>query len=161
MAKKKDKKPSDGRQIVSQNRRARFDYAISEAVEAGISLLGSEVKAIRAGDVQINEAFVLVRNGKAVINNVYIGEYRNAGAFPHEARRQRTLLLNRREIEKLEDAQRLKGMSIIPMSLYFRNGWAKVELGVGKGKSNIDRRETVKDRDAKREIDRAMRKAMK
>lgn len=157
MGKKKDKTPKDGRTIVAQNRRAKFDYAISESYEAGLSLLGSEVKAVRAGDVQINEAFVLVRNGKAVINNVYIGEYANAAAFPHEARRQRVLLLNRREIEKLEDAQRLKGLSIVPMSLYFKNGWAKLEIGVGKGKTNVDRRESVKDRESKREIDRALR----
>ncbi|MEO0813509.1 MAG: SsrA-binding protein SmpB, partial [Myxococcota bacterium] len=135
----KKQKGGDGRQWVAQNRRARHDYAISDTFEAGLSLLGSEVKAVRNGDVQINEAFVLIRKGQAQLHNVYIGEYRNAAAFPHEARRMRTLLLNRRELDKLEDAQKLKGLSIIPLSLYFKAGWLKCEIGLGKGKTNIDR----------------------
>ncbi|MEL6547412.1 MAG: SsrA-binding protein, partial [Myxococcota bacterium] len=109
------------------------------------------------GDVQINEAFVLIRKGQAQLHNVYIGEYRNAAAFPHEARRMRTLLLNRRELDKLEDAQKLKGLSIIPLSLYFKAGWLKCEIGLGKGKTNIDRRDSIKERDAKRQMERALR----
>ncbi|MEM6733685.1 MAG: SsrA-binding protein SmpB, partial [Myxococcota bacterium] len=140
--KDKKKKPSDGRTLVAQNRRARYDYAISDTFEAGLSLLGSEVKAVRNGDVQINEAFVLIRRGEAQLHNVYIGEYANAAAFPHETRRMRKLLLNRREIDRLSDAQQLKGLSIIPLSIYFKQGWLKCELGLGKGKTNVDRRET-------------------
>lgn len=159
MTKKNRKdRPSDGRTVVVQNRKARHDYAIQDTVEAGLVLLGSEVKAIRNGDVQINEAFVRVRNGRASLENAYVGEYAQAAAFPHESRRARPLLLKARELDKLEDQQRIKGLSIVPLSLYFKGGWLKVELGIGKGKTNIDRRDSIKDRDLKREVDRALRR---
>lgn len=152
-------KSKPGRLVVVQNRRARHDYAISDTLEAGLALTGSEVKSVRNGDVQINEAFVLIRHGQAALHNCYIGDYKNAAAFGHEPRRVRRLLLNNAEIERMHDRVQRKGDSLIPLELYFKNGWLKLELGIGKGKSNIDRRESIKERDTKREMDRAMRRS--
>lgn len=147
-----------GRILVAKNRKARHNYAIEETIEAGLVLLGSEVKAVRQGDVQIDEAYVRVRNTEVRLENAYIGEYAQAASFPHEARRARPLLLKRREIARLADQQKLKGMSIVPLALYFLRGWLKVELGVGKGKRTIDRRATIKERSVRREIERTLRR---
>lgn len=150
-------KPSEV-QLISKNRRALHHFAISEHLEAGLVLTGTEVKSCRQGKVQIHEAYVHVVNGQALLMNAHIAEYTQGNRFNHEPTRQRTLLLHQREIDKLSVQLRLKGLSAVPLSLYFKNGRVKLDIGIGKGKKDIDRREDLKERETKRELDREMRR---
>lgn len=148
----------DGRQIICDNRRARHDYAIETRLEAGLVLTGTEVKACRAGKAHLNDAFVQVVNDEAVLIGGHIEEYAQGNRFNHTPQRSRKLLLHRREIDKLFVSIREKDMSVVPLTLYFNpEGRIKVELGVGKGKSRIDKRQDIKGREAKREIERTLR----
>lgn len=151
-------KPPRERRNVAQNRRAFHDYAIEERVEAGVCLFGSEVKSLREGRSTIGEAHAGEMGGELWLFNAYIPEYGGANQFNHEVRRPRKLLLRRREINKLLGAIQRKGMTIVPLNLYFNErGWAKIELGVAKGKSEYDKRHAIKERDWQRDKLRLMR----
>lgn len=162
MAKRK-KDDKAGAEPVIENRKARFDYHIGETLEVGIALQGSEVKAIRAGRVSLNEGFVMASGTpcRLVLHQVNIGEYGPAGHLNHAAVRNRVLLAHRREIEKLAAALETKGVSLVPLKMYFKDGRVKVLIGVGTGKGASDKRDTIKEREAQREIDRAMSTRMR
>jgi SsrA-binding protein len=153
---------SEGRKVVVDNRRARYDFAIEKTYEAGIVLKGSEVKALREGRGQIREAYGTVRDGEVMILGMHIAPY--SGASTHEELdpvRVRKLLLHKKEIGQIEAETGQKGMTLVPLRVYFKRGLAKVELGVGKGKKSIDKRRTIAERDAKRQMDRALRRRTK
>jgi SsrA-binding protein len=144
--------------FAAQNRRARFDYNIESTVEAGIVLVGSEVKTLRLGRASINEAFAAERDGEMWLFNAYFPEYEAANRFNHEPRRPRKLLLKRREVSRLIGQTQRDGITLVPISIYFNErGRAKVELGLGKGKKKADKRASEKERDWKREQGRVLR----
>ena len=153
------KKKADTTPVI-ENRKARFDYHIDETYEVGIALVGSEVKSVRASQVSIGEGYVHVdRNTLALtLINVNIGEYAPAGALGHRPLRARNLLANKREIAKIAATVQKKGMTVVPLKLYFKDGWAKLLIGIARGKTKSDKRGTIATREAKREIDRAMSK---
>jgi SsrA-binding protein len=157
----KSSAPAD-RRHAAVNRRARFDFFISDTVEAGLMLAGSEVKSLRAGHSTLTDSYAGPSNGEIFLFNAHIPEYRNASHFNHEARRPRTLLLKRREIAKLIDHTQKKGVTLVPLSIYFNDrGRAKVELGVATGKKQHDKRDAQRDRDWKRDKARIMRENTK
>jgi SsrA-binding protein len=139
------------------NRRARYDYFILEKVEAGIALRGTEVKSIRNGKVNLGDAYAQIEDGEAWLLQMHISPYEQGNRFNHDPLRRRKLLLHRRQILKLKQATQEKGLTLIPLALYFKGSHLKVELGVAKGKRHHDRREDVARRDAEREIQRARR----
>ncbi len=142
---------------ITVNRKARHDYHIDEKVEAGLVLTGSEVKSLRDGGVNLKDSFARIRNGKATLMNVHISPY-DPARDNHDPTRSRTLLLHQREIERLESKLNQRGLTLIPLRLYFNaRGIAKVELGLGRGKREYDKRHALKEREAKREAERAMR----
>jgi SsrA-binding protein len=146
------------KKAVAQNRRAFHDYFIDERVEAGLILTGTEVKSLREGRAAIAEAYAGEMGGEIYLFNAYIPEFHGGNRFNHETKRPRKLLLRRREVEKLSGAVRREGMTLIPLQLYFTpRGWAKVELGLARGKKAHDKRATLKERDWKREKQRIMR----
>ncbi len=148
----------DKQKTVAENRRARFDYAIEDKFEAGLMLQGTEVKALRAGEASITESYAEAKDGEVWLINANIPEYSHGNRENHEAKRPRKLLLNRREINKLMGAVERKGMTLVPMSIYFnKQGRAKVELALGKGRKAQDKREYIKDRDWKRDKQRLLR----
>jgi len=154
MAKKKD----DGTKIVADNRKARYAYAIDETIEAGIMLVGSEVKSLRSGKSTISESYAHAKDGELFLVNAYIPEYTQASRFNHEPKRARKLLVHKREAAKLAAATQREGMTLIPLRLYFNpKGIAKIELGIAKGKKLHDKRETEKQRDWQRDKARLMR----
>jgi SsrA-binding protein len=154
MAKKKD----DGSKIIADNRKARFAYAIEDSLEAGIMLVGSEVKSLRGGKSTISESYAQAKDGELFLVNAYIPEYTQASRFNHEPRRVRKLLVHKREAAKLAAAIQREGMTLIPLKLYFNvKGRAKVELGIAKGKKLHDKRETEKKRDWARDKARLLR----
>ena len=139
------------------NRRALHDYLITAKIECGIALQGSEVKSLRAGHAQLQEAFARVENGELVLHGCHIDPYEKATlAWNHDPKRDRKLLVHRREIRKLEAETKMPGVTLIPLAIYFKNGLAKVELGVGKGKQRFDKREAIKKKEMDREVRRAM-----
>lgn len=149
---------SGERRVVAVNRRATHDYTIEERIEAGLELAGSEVKSLREGRAQIAEAHAGEMGGELWLFNAYIPEYGAANRFNHETRRPRKLLLRRREIERLKGAVQRKGMTLIPLQLYFSpRGWAKVELGLARGKTLYDKRAATRDRDWQRERERLLK----
>jgi len=151
-------KEFDKRKSVAENRRARFDYQIDEKFEAGLALQGTEVKALRAGEATIAESYAEVRDGEVWLINSNIPEYSHGNRLNHEPRRPRKLLLHQREINKLFGAVERKGMTLVPLSVYFNGqGRAKVELALAKGKQAHDKRATIKERDWKRDKARLMR----
>jgi SsrA-binding protein len=147
----------DSRQIVATNRRARFDYEIVDSVEAGMALLGPEVKSLRAGNANLSDGYAFVRRGQMFLANVHIGAYENAWRENAEPRRERKLLLHRPEIRRLETKASEPGMTLIPLRLYFKNGRAKVEIGLCRGKQRHDKRESIRKRESDRDLQRAMR----
>ena len=154
MAKEKDV----GRRVVARNRRATHDYFVDERFEAGIVLQGTEVKALRDGRGNINEAYAGERGGELFLINAYIPEYRAASHFSHDTRRSRKLLLHKRELNKLIGAVRKQGQTLIPLALYFNpRGLAKIELGLARGKKTYDKRASIKERDWQRDKQRLMR----
>jgi SsrA-binding protein len=154
MAEKNDKP----RKIAAENRRARFEYAIEDTVEAGIALAGSEIKSLRAGKATIGESYAGEKNGELFLVNAYIPEYLQAHQFNHETKRPRKLLLHRRQINRLIGAVQRDGMTLVPLKIYFNDqGRAKVELALAKGKNVADKRETAKKRDWDREKSRILR----
>lgn len=147
-----------GRKIISDNRKARFNYEIEDTVEVGIELKGTEVKSLRTGKANIGESYAAEHGGEIWIYNVYIPEYLQGNRFNHEPRRPRKLLLHRREIGKLASAVQKDGKTMVPLKLYFNEkGRAKLEMAVARGKKNHDKRETEKKRDWQREKARVMK----
>ena len=144
--------------IVARNRRARFEYDLMESVEAGIVLTGTEVKSLRLGKASLDEAYAQIdRGGEVWLNGCDIPEYRQANRMNHKAKRPRKLLLHRKEIDKLSAKSSERGLTIVPLKIYFKDGIAKVEICVAKGRKLYDKREALKKQDAKRDIDRADR----
>ena len=150
------KADDDGVKVVAQNRRARFDYAIEERIEAGLVLTGSEVKSLRESNVALSDSYAAMRGDDLWLFNCRIGEYKAAAGFGHAPLRERRLLLNRAEIEKLRGKVEQRGMTLVPLSIYFKDGWAKVDLGLGRGKTHEDRRDHIAERESRREMDRAL-----
>lgn len=144
--------------IVSTNKKARFNYEILEKVEAGISLKGTEVKSIRNRNVSIGESYAQIKNDEVFLYNLHINTYEQGNRENHEPTRVRKLLLHKREIKKLTAKVLEKGLSLIPLSIYIKKGLIKVELAVGRGKRLVDKRETIKKRSVEREIGRFMKK---
>ncbi len=162
MGKKKSsstpKASSDGLKIIADNRQARYLYEILATYEAGLELVGTEVKSLREGRVNLRDGFAQIRDGEAWLLNVHISPYeRSSDYYNHEPRRTRKLLLKRQEINQLIGKLEQQGLTLVPLKLYFKRGWVKVALGLGKGKKLHDKRETIKERDSKREIQRAMK----
>lgn len=144
--------------VVASNRRARHDYEILDQVEAGLVLEGSEVKSLREGKAQLKDSFAHIRDGEAFLIGAYIAPYDFSRGGGHDPERTRKLLLNRREIDRLGARVAEQGLTLIPLDLHFRSGRVKVNLGLARGKNTIDKRDTLKERDQKREIERAMKK---
>jgi len=145
-----------GHKVVASNRKARHDYAILDTVEAGIQLTGTEVKSLRLGRASLVDAFAQERSGEIYLHAMHIPEYTQGTWTNHEPRRTRKLLLNRLEISRLIGKTRESGLTLVPLSLYFKDGWAKVELALARGKRDYDKRQDLAKRDADREINRAL-----
>ena len=146
-----------GKKYIAQNREARHEYFVIEALETGIELVGTEVKSLRAGGVNLKDAWVDVDNGELIAKGMHISPYEHGGYFNRDPVRPRRLLAHKAEIRRLAQQIKLQGYTLIPLSLYFKNGRVKVELGLCKGKKLYDKRATAAARDAKRDIDRAMK----
>ena len=148
----------DTQRALASNRRARYDYFINETIEAGMVLLGSEIKSAREGRMSIDEGYVYIKNGEAWLENAHIPQYAPAGEHgQHDPTRSRKLLMKKKQLQFLDDQAHRDGQTIVPLKVYIKNRVAKLLIGVGKGKRQVDRRNTIKERDAKREMDRAMR----
>ena len=143
--------------LIASNRRARHDYAISDTVEAGIVLLGSEVKSLREAQVQLADGYARIRDGELWLEGVNIAPYGFANGFgAHEQDRSRKLLMHRAEIKRLSDRIDRERVALVPLSMYFREGRVKVELGIGKGRTKADKRQAIAEKDAKRDIEREL-----
>ena len=151
------KAESSGVKVVAQNRKARHDFFIEETYEAGIALVGTEVKSIRQGKVNLRDSFIQIKNGEAILQGMHITPYEQGNRFNHDPLRARTLLLHKREIGKLDVAVSREGMTLIPLELYLKKGRVKVLVAVAKGKKLYDKRHSEAERDAKRQMDRALR----
>jgi SsrA-binding protein len=147
--------------VVAQNKKAYHDYYIEETYEAGIVLQGTEIKSIRAGKVNLKDSYARIQNGEMHLLNMHVSPYEQGNRFNHDPLRQRKLLLHKREINKLFGETREAGYALIPLKIYLKNGFAKVLLGLAKGKKNYDKREVLKQKEAKRDIERAFRERQK
>ncbi|WCK54110.1 SsrA-binding protein SmpB [Aneurinibacillus sp. Ricciae_BoGa-3] len=147
----------EGIKVVAQNKKARHDYFIEETYEAGIVLTGTEIKSIRAGKANLKDSYCSIRNGEISVLNLHISPYEQGNRYNHDPLRPRKLLLHKDEINKLFGHMKVKGMSLIPLRLYLKGGFCKIEIGLAKGKKNYDKRETIKQKDAQRDIQRALR----
>ncbi|CAI7976028.1 SsrA-binding protein SmpB [Frankia sp. Mgl5] len=145
-----------GRKLIAQNKRARHDYEILDTYEAGLVLMGTEVKALRAGRASLVDGFAQIADGEIWLHNVHIPEYTEGTWTNHAPRRRRKLLLHRAEIEKLIGKTREGGLTVVPLSLYFKDGRAKVEIALARGRKNYDKRHALAERDAAREMSRIM-----
>ena len=143
---------------VAVNRRARHDYEILERYEAGIALTGSEIKSVRAGKVSLQEAYARPERGEIWLQGAHIAEYAAAAHFGHEPRRPRRLLLHKRQIHEIEDEVGQKGLTLIPLRMYLKDGKAKVELALARGRREYDKREAISKREAQRDVERALRR---
>jgi SsrA-binding protein len=152
---------SDDETSLAVNRRAYHDYSIEEKVEAGIALTGTEIKSIRAGKASIREGYARIVAGEAWLLGVHIAPYDHGNRWNHEPERDRKLLLHRDEIVRLGSKVQTKGLTLIPLRLYLKHGRAKVELGLARGKKLYDKREAIADRDARRDLERAVREAQR
>ena len=148
---------SENIKIISQNKKARFNYFLSDFLEAGIVLSGTEIKSIRLHNVNLDDAYVLIRNNQAYIINMNIPVYEKGTIFNHEPKRDRKLLLHKYEIRKLDAKVERKGFTLIPTKVYLKNGKAKIEIAHGQGKKLFDKRETIKQRENQREINKIMK----
>lgn len=142
---------------VAENRRARHDYFLEDKLEAGIALTGTEIKSVRQGRVQFKDAYISIRNGEAWIKAMHISPYRQGNIFNVDETRDRKLLLHKHEIRKLYDKVRLKGYTLIPVRMYLKGGRAKMEIATARGKDLYDKRQTSKNRDAAREMQKALK----
>jgi len=148
-----------GTSLITENKKARFDYFIVETYEAGLMLTGSEVKSIRAGQVQLKDSYIAFKGEEAFLQNAHIAEYKNSSYNNHVPERLRKLLLNKNELNKIYGALREKGLSCIPLKMYFKNGRAKLEIGLAKGKKAHDKRESIKKRDVTAEMKQSMQRS--
>lgn len=144
--------------VVCQNRKAYHDYHIEETLEAGISLLGTEVKSLREGKANLKESYVMIKGGEVFLLNCHISPYSHGNIMNHDPVRTRKLLMHRKEIDRLGGKAVAKGYTLIPLKIYFKDSFAKVEIGLARGKRLFEKRETIKEREAKREIERAMKR---
>jgi SsrA-binding protein len=159
---KADPKKGGGGGRIADNRRARFDFHVEKKFEAGIVLQGSEVKSCREGKVQLVDSYATIERGELYLMKAHIAEYKQGGPFfNHEPTRKRKLLVHRREIHQLRTALDQEGYTLVPLRIYFSKGLAKVELGLAKGKNKGDKRQSLKDKDEKRGLDKAMRRDRK
>lgn len=145
---------AEGRKVVASNRRARYDYEIIDTFEAGIVLKGSEVKSLRAGQVQLKDAFASIQSGELWLEHLHIGPYTHALVDAHDPERRRKLLVHRREIDRLAGKINEQGLTVVPLSLYFSHGLAKVELALAKGRRTYDKRKKLAEKEHRREMDR-------
>ncbi len=143
--------------IVCQNRKAYHDYHIEETLEAGISLLGTEVKSLREGKANLKDSYVIIKETQAFLLNCHISPYSHGNIMNHDPLRTRKLLLHRKEIDRLTGKVTAKGYTLVPLKIYFKGSFAKVEIGVAKGKRFFEKRDTTREREARREIERAMK----
>lgn len=150
-------KSDDGFELVVDNRKARHDFFIEETYEAGLALLGTEVKSLRGHRANLRDSYARIKNGEAFLHGVHIGAYAPAGRFSHAETRPRKLLLHKREIDRLWGRVRERGYSIVPLKIYFKNGRAKVELGLARGKHLYDKREAIARKTTRRELERVMK----
>ena len=150
-----------GQKLVAQNRKARYDYHIDDTLEAGLVLVGTEVKSLRAGRATLVDGFAEIDGGQAYLHGVHIPEYTQGTWTNHEPRRVRKLLLNRAEIDRLESKVHERGATLIPLSLYFKDGRAKVELALARGKKNYDKRHALAEKQADREKEQALGRRLK
>lgn len=139
------------------NRKANHDYFIEDTIEAGIVLTGTEIKSIRAGNCNIKDCYGIIRNNEVYLLNMYVGQYKEGNIFNHEETRSRKLLLHKKEIKKMAQAIELKGLTLVPLKLYFKDNKLKVALGVCRGKKGYDKRESIKERDIKREVEKRLK----
>ena len=157
MAGARDNGKNPGKKIIATNRRARHDYGIVDEIECGMVLTGSEVKALREGHVQIADAFARIIQGQVWLDGMHIPPYQFAhGVGAHDPNRARKLLLHRREIERIEAEIKREHLTMVPLSLYFKDGRVKVEIGLGRGRKKADKRQVIAERDSQREIQRAL-----
>lgn len=153
--------PKGTGKVIAQNKKAFHDYFIEETYEAGLVLQGTEIKSIRAGRVNLKDAFARVHNGEVWVHNMHISTYEQGNRFNHDPLRTRKLLLHKKEIEKLTGAAKETGYALVPVRIYLKNGFAKMALGLAKGKKQYDKRNDLKEKEAKREIARAFRDRQK
>jgi len=144
-------------QLICQNRKAYHDYSIEETIEAGVSLVGTEVKSLREGKANLKDSHVLIKNAEAFLFNCHISPYSHGNIMNHAPLRTRKLLLHKKEIMRLQGKIAQKGYTLIPLKIYFKNGCAKVEVGLAKGKREFEKRESIKEREAHREIEMAIK----
>ena len=137
-----------------KNKKAYFDYYIESEIEAGIALVGTEIKSVRKGSAQLKDSYVVIKNNEAFVLNMYIAKYKEGNIFNHDEVRTRKLLLHKKEIKKLKELASQEGYSIVPLKMYLKHGIAKLLIGVAKGKKNYDKREVIKKRDEQRETRR-------
>lgn len=156
MSSKKDQKTKKS-PVTIQNRKARHNYHVHETFEAGIVLKGTEVKSIRDGKASLHEGFAYLHNGEVWLKNMYIKPYKFGSYYNHDERRDRKLLLKKKEIREIDKQINQKGFTLIPLKLYFKGGYAKVLIGLAKGKKQFDKREDIKQKDVKRELDRKVK----
>ena len=149
--------PKGEGQVIAQNKKARHDYTIVETYEAGIVLQGTEIKSIRNRRVNLKDGFIRVRNQEAFLYNVHISPYEQGNLFNHDPLRTRKLLLHKKQIKKLAEEQKQSGITIVPLKIYLKDGFAKVLIGVAKGKKQYDKREALKEKDMKRDIQRTLK----
>jgi SsrA-binding protein len=147
----------EGVRPIATNKKARFDFEILSTVEAGLVLTGTEIKSVRAGRVRLQEGYAKVTGGEAFLVDTYIAPFENAGPFNHDPVRQRKLLLHKGEIQRLYGKTKEKGLSLLPLRLYLKNGKAKVELGLGRGKRKYEKRDALRKEDARKEIQRSLK----
>lgn len=151
------KPAKDGIKLVAENRKARFDYEIVQTFEAGLVLMGSEVKSIRNGQVQLKDSYISFRGDEAFLQNAHISEYKASSYNNHVPERLRKILMNRKELDRMAGQIREKGLSVVPLKMYFLKGRVKLEIALVKGKKRHDKREAVKKRDVQREIQQRLR----
>jgi len=144
--------------IEINNRKAKYDYEILDTVEAGIVLTGTEIKSIKNGSANLKDSYAIIKNGEAFLLNMHISHYEQGNIFNHNETRTRKLLLHKKEILKLNDKIQMLGYTLVPIKLYFKKGYAKILIGVAKGKKNYDKREAIKKKDIQRDIDKQMKK---
>ena len=140
------------------NRKAKFDYFIEDEYEAGIVLTGTEIKSIRAGHCNLKDCYGVVKNGEFFLLNMFIGQYKEGNIFNHSETRSRKLLLHKKEIKKIEESISLNGLTLVPLKGYFKDNKFKILVGIGRGKKNYDKRESIKERDIKREVDKNLKR---
>jgi len=151
----------EGIKVIAQNKKARHDYFIEQTMETGIVLSGTEVKSIRQGKVNLKDCYAMIEGGEVILSGMHISPYEQGNIFNKDPLRNRKLLLHKSEINRLIGITQQKGLSLVPLELYFKRGKVKVELAIAKGKKLYDKREDIAERDAKREIDRKMKEQLR